>query len=94
MDVKRGVIRESVRRWVLASPLFIPLVAVCGALWGGQLWGLSFVACLLAVVCKQWRVCIAAVLCAAVAWLHVLQTEAEQETLLNKIHSVAAPRVC
>ncbi|MBQ4594866.1 MAG: ComEC/Rec2 family competence protein [Akkermansia sp.] len=94
MDGKRGGIRESVRRWVLASPLFIPLVAVCGALWGGQLWGLSFVACLLAAVCKQWRVCIAAVLCAAVAWLHVLQTDAEQETLLNKIHSVAAPRVC
>lgn len=67
----------------MAAPLFLPLVAVCGALWGGSLWGLSVAACLVAALCCRWRILIACLLCTAVAVLHTWRVEQRQQAFFE-----------
>lgn len=58
------------RRQFLASPLFLPLLAVCGAIAGGWWYALAAVVVLVACGCRLWRIGICALLCALVAGLH------------------------
>lgn len=61
---------KRLRRLLQGAPLFLPLVAVVGAIGGGWSWGLSGVSVLLAVCCRLWRIVWCSVLCALVAGLH------------------------
>ena len=58
------------RRHLLAAPLFLPLVAVAGAVPGGWWLVLSAVAVLVALLCRVWRIALCSLLCALVAGLH------------------------
>lgn len=58
------------RRFIQGAPLFLPLVAVVGAIGGGGGWGISAVAFLLAAAGRAWRVGLCALLCATAAGLH------------------------
>ncbi|MBO5684382.1 MAG: ComEC/Rec2 family competence protein [Akkermansia sp.] len=66
---------KRLRRWVQGAPLFLPLVAVCGAIAGSWWWSLAVVAVLVALGCRLWRIAICTLLCAAVAGLHALRLE-------------------
>ena len=63
------------RRWVQGAPLFLPLVAVCGAIPGSWWWVASGVAVLVAMWCRLWRIALCSLLCALVAGLHALRLE-------------------
>lgn len=58
------------RRFIQGAPLFLPLLAVVGAIGGGGGWGISAVAFLLAAAGRAWRVGLCALLCATAAGLH------------------------
>lgn len=58
------------RRHLLAAPLFLPLVAVAGAVPGGWWLLVSAVAVLFALLCRVWRIALCSLLCALVAGLH------------------------
>lgn len=89
MEKKRGIFREYVRLWILSAPLFLPLVVICGVLWGGSFWCLAIVAGAVAVICSQWRVLIACVLCAVVALLHSWRLEYRQELFFEQAEAQA-----
>lgn len=63
------------RRNLLEAPLFLPLVAVVGAVMGGWWLSGSAVAVLLALVCRVWRIALCSLLCASVAGLHTCLLE-------------------
>lgn len=63
------------RRYLLGSPLFLPLVAAGAAIPGGWWYGLSAVAVLVLLGCRLWRIALCAVLCALVAGLHTRLVE-------------------
>lgn len=58
------------RRHILSAPLFLPLVAVAGAIPGGWGYMLSLLAVVLAMIGRAWRIAMCAGLCALVAGLH------------------------
>ena len=66
---------KQLRRWVQGAPLFLPLVAVCGAIPGSWWWGLAVAVVLVALGCRLWRIAICTLMCAAVAGLHALRLE-------------------
>lgn len=57
-------------RFIQGAPLFLPLLAVIGAILGGWWYLLALVAVLAAFVHRRWRVGICALLCALVAGVH------------------------
>ena len=57
-------------RFIQGAPLFLPLLAVIGAILGGWWYLLSLVAVLAAFVHRRWRVGICSLLCALVAGVH------------------------
>ena len=91
MSMGQGLstVRHALRRCILAAPLFLLLVAVCGVLWGGYYVWLSWAACAVSVVCGRWRVLIAALLCMAVAYLHLQKLEQESDAFFQRAESSA-----
>lgn len=83
--------RAVLQRWITATPLFLPVVAVAGALWGGSLWFLSIAACTLALLCCRWRILIACGLCVGVALLHAYKTEKENAAFARMVDSSLVP---
>lgn len=79
--------RDALRRRIVAAPLLVLLAAVCGVLWGGYLWWLAGAACMAAVVVARWRVLLGALLCMAVAFLHVWKIETEQRDFSERAES-------
>lgn len=63
-------LRKSLRRLFLSAPLFLPLVAVVGAIMDGMWLLLWAVALLLGLGLRLWRISAAVLLCGGVAWLH------------------------
>ena len=61
---------KKLRRWVQGAPLFLPLLAVCGAIPGAWWWLVSVAAMLLPSVCRLWKIALCALLCSLVAGLH------------------------
>ena len=61
---------KKLRRWIQGAPLFLPLLAVCGAIPGAWWWLISLVAVLLPCVCRLWKIALCALLCCLVAGLH------------------------
>lgn len=61
---------KTLRREILSAPLFLPLVAVCGAIAGGWWCCLALVAVMLAALCRLGRIALCTLLCALVAGLH------------------------
>ena len=61
---------KQLRRFVQGAPLFLPLVAVGGAVPGGWWYAVSLAALLVALVCRLWRIGGCVMLCALVAGLH------------------------
>ena len=59
------------RRRMLSAPLFLPLVAVAGVILGGYGWYAVAFAFLFSVLLRLHRICVALLLCAVVAFLHV-----------------------
>lgn len=57
-------------RFIQGAPLFLPLLAVIGAILGGWWYLLALVAVLAAFVHRRWRVGICALLCALAAGVH------------------------
>ncbi len=68
------------RRFLLRTPLALPLVGVVGALLGGQAWVVVMIAAGFAMVLKLRRILVCMLLCAAIAACHegILQREAER----------------
>ncbi|MBE6419376.1 MAG: ComEC/Rec2 family competence protein [Akkermansiaceae bacterium] len=86
-----GSMRAMVLRRILSAPLLLPLASVCGVLWGGTLWWLSIVACLIALICCRWRILLACGLCTAVAWLHQYKTEKENVAFERMLDTAPVP---
>ena len=61
---------KQLRRFVQGAPLFLPLVAVGGAVPGGWWCAVSLAALAVALVCRLWRIGLCTLLCALVAGLH------------------------
>ena len=66
---------KPLRRWVQGAPLFLPLVAACGAILGFWWWVVSGVAVVVAMGCRLWRIALCSLLCALVAGMHTLRLE-------------------
>ena len=78
---------RTLRRWIQAAPLFLPLLAVLGAIPGGWWCAVACAAVLLAAACRLWRVAWCALLCALVAGIHsalVEQRAAEFRQLVEE----------
>ena len=84
-----STVRNALRRRILAAPLLVLFVAVCGVLWGGYFLWLSGAACAVAAVCCRWRVLIAALLCMAVAYLHLLKIEQQNNAFFQRVESAS-----
>lgn len=84
-----STMRNALRRRISAAPLSVLFVAVCGVLWGGHFLWLSGVACVVAAVCCRWRVLIAALLCMAVAYLHGLKIEQQNNAFFERAESAS-----
>ncbi|MBR5894253.1 MAG: ComEC/Rec2 family competence protein [Akkermansia sp.] len=63
-------VRKIFRHLFLRAPLLLPLLAVLGCLWGGELWGLSIAAVCSALLLNLKRIACCTVLCAALAFTH------------------------
>ena len=61
---------RTLRRWIQAAPLFLPLLAVLGAIPGGWWCVLACASVLLAAACRLWRIALCALLCSLVAGIH------------------------
>lgn len=61
---------KTLRRWMQSAPLFLPLLAVLGALPGGWWCVLACASVLLAAACRLWRIALCALLCSLVAGIH------------------------
>lgn len=68
-------IMKPLRRYIQDAPLFLPLLAVVGAVPGGWWCVVSVAAVLVAAVCRLWRIGLCALLCALVAGLHTRLVE-------------------
>ena len=81
---------KQLRRFVQGAPLFLPLVAVGGAVPGGWWYAVSLAALLVALVCRLWRIGACVLLCALVAGLHsvLLEKRAEQFCDTAALHDV------
>ena len=81
---------KQLRRFVQGAPLFLPLVAVGGAVPGGWWFVVSFAALAVALVCRLWRIGACVLLCALVAGLHsvLLERRAEQFCDTAALHDV------
>lgn len=78
---------RTLRRWIQAAPLFLPLLAALGAIPGGWWCAVACAAVLLAAACRLWRVAWCALLCALVAGIHsalVEQRAAEFRQLVEE----------
>lgn len=64
---------NSLRRGLLANPLFLPLICVVAVLAGGLYGTIAVVAVIVAAACRCYRIAICCLLCATVAMLHQLQ---------------------
>ena len=64
---------KPLRRCLSGAPLFLPLVAVCGAIPGSGWLLLSVSAVLVALCCRLWRIALCTLLCALVAGLHTMR---------------------
>ncbi len=63
------------RRFIQGSPLFLPLVAVGGAVPGGWWYAISGCVTILALMCRLWRIALCTALCALVAGVHTRLVE-------------------
>lgn len=66
---------KQLRRYVQGAPLFLPLLAVGGAIPGGWWWILPALVVLVAAACRLWRISVCSLLCALVAGLHAARQE-------------------
>ncbi len=82
------------RRYLLESPLFLPLVAVAGAVVGGWWWSVAGGAVLLALVCRVWRIALCALLCAAVAGLHTRLLEEKSAAFFERAEQQEIVELC
>lgn len=69
---------------IQGAPLFLPLVAVVGAVMGQWWLVMSALAVLLCVCCRLWRIGACGMLCALVAWLHVQLVEERAEAFCDR----------
>lgn len=77
-----------VRRGLQASPLLLPLAAVVGVIGGGWIsWALVVGSVAAPLLCRLWRISLAVLLCAMVAWLHGMLLDASTQ----QIRCLAAP---
>ncbi len=85
---------KPLRRWLQGAPLFLPLVAVCGAIPGDWWWVASVVSVLAALGCRLWRIALCALLCALVAGLHTMRLEEQARDFceLAETHEVVELR--
>ena len=73
------------RRHAQAAPLFLPLLAVVGAVAGGH-WLLSSVAVFLLALCwRLWRIAACSLLCALVSGLHTQSIRERAETFCEQL---------
>ncbi len=82
------------RRFILGAPLFLPLVAVIGAIVGGWGWGISAVAFLLAAAGRAWRVGLCALLCALVAGLHARLLDERADSFREQAETEELVQLC
>lgn len=75
------------KRLCLESPLFLPLLAVVGALLGGQWWGLTVVTLLLAHTARLWRQLLCALLCTSIAVLQADMQQRSRDELNRRLQS-------
>ena len=73
------------RRFILGSPLFLPLVAVLGAIPGGWWCVVPGMAVVLAGVCRLWRIACCVLLCALLAGLHTGLVEKKSAELRERV---------
>lgn len=79
MMTTKDPLRAGVLLFLLRAPLLLPLVAVCGAIWGGQAWGISVVAVTVAYALRLYRIAMAAALCALVVALQLSLFEQQKQ---------------
>ncbi len=85
---------KTLRRLIQTAPLFLPLLAVLGAIPGGWWCAVACAAVLLAVACRLWRVALCAMLCALVAGIHsaLVEQRAAEFRWLVEAHEVVQLR--
>lgn len=76
------------RRFILGSPLFLPLVAVLGAIPGGWWCVVPGMAVVLAGVCRLWRIACCVLLCALLAGLHTGLVEKKSAELRERVEEL------
>lgn len=78
-------ITKEIRRYIQGAPLFLPLVAVAGAIPGGWWCAISVLAVVLPAVCRLWRITWCVLLCALAAGVHSALLELRSKSFREQL---------
>ncbi len=82
---REDTLQRTLRHLCLSAPFFLPLMAVVGALLGGQCWGITVTAFFIAHTLKLWRQFICAFLCTGIAIVQADLQQRNREQLLSNL---------